>query len=314
MTLPFREEIVNDKGLSVRNFENPNFIGYLSPYGCVVDYSRPLGYGGHDVNPYTEFFQHYFYLRESDRYEYNIHYLDGVYNSCEMEKIEAKEMKEELEKLYVNHYKEHYKRKMERRRKEEKLGSYYSSYDESYDLKEDLVKFFYNCYSSETFEKGFGKDVTVMSEDEFATSDFLKIRNERDRVFPIKNGESYRDYLDRIPVWYHFDTQYEKYKTEIYLNFLKDVLVSYLGYHYVARTPKTIYTSSFNIYETFYNYLLNDFVIYQMPKMVYDPVIKKYEELKFNELFIPESELILKNEIESIRRMVPLERRKEYYR
>lgn len=60
MTLPFEEEIVNDGEYSKYNFEHPCFIGYLNKNGKILDYSLPLGCGGHDDNKLTTYFEYYF--------------------------------------------------------------------------------------------------------------------------------------------------------------------------------------------------------------------------------------------------------------
>lgn len=98
------------------------------------------------------------------------------------------------------------------------------------------------------------------------------------------------------------------------LYYLNDIYVQYLGYHRVERLPKTITTSEFKIYETFYNYFLNDFNVVRIPKMIYSDDEKMYKEYRLNEFLVPESELILKDEIESIKKMVPSNERYKYYR
>ncbi len=91
-------------------------------------------------------------------------------------------------------------------------------------------------------------------------------------------------------------------------------MIQCLGYHSVERVPITIATSSFTIYETFYNYLLQDYTIFQMPKMLFDQKEKKYIQQNPNEFFLQDSELRLKDEIEAIKKLVPLEKRTKYYR
>ena len=80
------------------------------------------------------------------------------------------------------------------------------------------------------------------------------------------------------------------------------IYLIYLSYSFLLTL---ITTSSFKIYETFYNYLLNDFTIYQVPKMIYDGDKKMYVMHKQNEFFIPDNELRLKEEIQSIKKLVP---------
>jgi len=94
-------------------------------------------------------------------------------------------------------------------------------------------------------------------------------------------------------------------------------MVKYLGYHYVARTPRTIYTSCTNIYETFYNYFLNDFNIIGLPKMIYNKKTHQYEKLDFtmfHEVPLSGREYRFREEIISLKRAMPREKRISYYR
>lgn len=155
----------------------------------------------------------------------------------------------------------------------------------------------------------------MMSEDDFHERVFKKLTAKRERLYPRQEGEREINYEYRVPRnLYDFGYVYDSYKTKIMMDKFKDVMVSYLGYHYVARVPRTIYTSEFNIYETFYNYLLNDFKIYQLPKMIYNPAEKRYIENIPNEFLKQKSELRLKEEIQSIKRLVKKEDRYNYYR
>lgn len=97
--------------------------------------------------------------------------------------------------------------------------------------------------------------------------------------------------------------------------FLKDVLVQACNYDSVeSQLYRAITTSKFNIYETFYDYMLHDYRIFQIPKMVYDDNLEKYVFWSQPDWMITERELRLKDEVESIRRMVPLNERGQYCR
>ena len=52
--------------------------------------------------------------------------------------------------------------------------------------------------------------------------------------------------------------------------FISDILVQLFGCHLVTRLDKTILTSEFD-HRYFYNYLLNDFTIRTIDKIIYDP-------------------------------------------
>ena len=109
-----------------------------------------------------------------------------------------------------------------------------------------------------------------------------------------------------------------KKETENYIGrdrFLKDVLVMACNYDSVESTLyRTITTSKFNIYETFYDYILHDYKIYQIPKQVYDEKQGKYVNWSLPDYMISDKELRLKMELESICKTVPLEKRDKYRR
>ena len=95
----------------------------------------------------------------------------------------------------------------------------------------------------------------------------------------------------------------------------KGMLVQSCDYDYVeGNKNKIITTSKFNVYEAFYDYMLMDFDIQQIPKRIYDKHERRYVEYSQSEFLVPESELRLKSEIESIKKYVPRHQRKEFFR
>ena len=96
---------------------------------------------------------------------------------------------------------------------------------------------------------------------------------------------------------------------------LKDVLVMACNYDSIeSALYRTITTSKFNIYETFYDYILHDYKIYQIPKQIYDKKQGKYIHWSLPDYMISDKELRLKMELESICKTVPLEERDKYRR
>ena len=71
-----------------------------------------------------------------------------------------------------------------------------------------------------------------------------------------------------------------------------------------SSMPNTILTSKFNVYDHFYNYLLMDFNVQVIPKRIYDSVTEKFIVYKQNEFLVSDNELILKEEIASIKKLV----------
>lgn len=96
---------------------------------------------------------------------------------------------------------------------------------------------------------------------------------------------------------------------------LKSVLVQACNYDSIeSQRYRTITTSKFNIYETFYDYILHDYQIFQIPKKVYDENLQQYIDYKQSIWFISDKELRLKAELESICKEIPLEERNQYCR
>ena len=109
------------------------------------------------------------------------------------------------------------------------------------------------------------------------------------------------------------DCLYDDYFSSMVLSYLKDTLVQYLGYDSVeVQIPRTITTSCININERFYNYKLMDFRIFQIPKMIYDPVDMTYKTMPI--IYQTEKEEILEKEINSIKKLVRRDERYKYFR
>lgn len=273
MVLPFKKEIVNDLEYTTQNFYRPKFIGYINKYGQVLNYSDPLGIGGHDDNKMTTFFERYFRMPEYNEWDYTIH---GTYH------IDL-----ENEKYMANKQYNFFKTQIES----------IKEYTEEYGLTDsvetrftnDLYYFFLNCYQADTFMDGFGQNCMKLNQKEF-----------KDKY--NKNKSKHAEY------YYHW------YKKNLMLDWYKIVIVQYMHYHLVERCEKGITTSDLRPTETFYNYLLNDFTIHQIPRMIYDTEKKKYVQYNPNPLLIPDSELRLQEEINSIKKLVPIEEREKYYR
>ena len=286
MTLPFHDSTVNDKPYSTDNFNYPNFIGYLNKYGQVLDYSYPFGLGGHDNNRMTLFFKQYFQIQP---------------NSPWLNEKDENDYEERLAAKLVKHFKKVIQENIILLEKDH------------YDLTEaiflkfenDLNIFFYNCYKAGTFRKGFGQEYSILSvsdfEKSFLSGKYHKLFNETEEEF----NNRYKSFLESDYFWY---------KRNLIYDWFKVVVVQFLHYHLIERCEKGITTSDLTPYETFYNYLLNDFTVHQIPRFVYDNSKNKYVICEHNSLIVSDRELRLKDEIQSIRKLVPLNERYKYFR
>lgn len=289
MTLPFEEEVVNDLEYSKYNFEHPQFIGYLNPYGDIIEYSSPLGFGGHDGNKLTNYFEYYFRMPSHDLFEQQFENKNVI--NLEIEKKYCQDGIQYFKKC-IEDYKEY--RYME---------------DPYFKFQKDLDIFFYHCYQSDTFMDGFGKNCMSLNQSEFYEQ-FCK--NNVWYQEGKNDTETEDEYKERMRRNIEYD--YHWYRKRLMLDWYKTVIVQYMHYHLIERCERGITTSNVRPYETFYNYLLNDFTIHQIPCMVYDRNQKKYVEYSQNPFLIPDSELRLKEEIVAIKKLVPRKDRVKYYR
>ena len=139
MILQFNHQIVNDQNYSKENFIWPNFIGYLSPTGKPIEYSNPLGLGGHDCDRTTLFFETYFRMPENEIW---LQQLEGI-NSIDYEH----------EKDLARHYRNFFQN-----RKNDTIEQY-KKYGKSKNSRtifiDDMETFFLNYFQAKTFNDGF---------------------------------------------------------------------------------------------------------------------------------------------------------------
>lgn len=303
MILKFDKDVVNEGKIDCESFKYCHFVGYLNKQGEKINYRMPFGLGGHDNNPTTDLFVKYFYIRDKKIFESEVHVLgyDKLFTGLEYEKYICENHRERLKTLLKSI-------KVDNDWQRKCYNDYVNPYDR---LDQDLIEFFYNCYQNDSFMNGFGKNYYIMNEEEFYHSIYYQNILKK---YPKKEGEDDSRYNRRIPAIYQFDFMYWDYKMKIILDFFKDTLVQYLGYHSIERIPKTITTSEIKVYSTFYNYILNDFTIVRIPKMNYDEDRKMYVEYNQSDLLLPDSELRLRDEIQAIKKLVPIKDRAKYYR
>lgn len=169
-------------------------------------------------------------------------------------------------------------------------------------LKLKLYQYFLQVYKSEnTKMRENGKDVVEL----FKTTGYWP------KVWYSKNSDGCSWYLPERLI----------YTSEL-LEVLKSILVQSCSIDslelapsiYEKKLSKTILTSKFNPYETFYNFYLMDYNIQIVPQKIYNPKTQMFEDYTQNEFLIPDSEIRYKDEIESIKRMILLKDRHKYFR
>lgn len=280
MILKYNHKFENEDKTNYRNF-----IGYITPEGEPLDYSYPLGLGGHDRNYVTDFFLKYFYYDEKEDFG---RCISGEYLTADN---------------YKNAFRIHC---LEELKKE--CSDIVWRFENNYSVSpRDLLKYrlrnvFFNAYQNEDFFKGFGRSLTLVSEDTF--EDIHLKENENNERFQNLTFQEQQEEMQ---------SQYGYYWSRVLLSYFKDTLIQYLGYDSVeTMTSRTIVTSYPNIHERFYNYLLLDFQIIQVARMFWDEKEKMYKPILF--VVETEKEENLKKEIEAIKKLVRRDERLKYFR
>lgn len=183
-----------------------------------------------------------------------------------------------------------------------------SSKDDSnqYDtLKKDLIVFFKNAYQNKDFFKAIDRKVEIINK----------------RAFEKLIGETDPN-----------NDKYENYVKNCLMQQFKDICVMMLGYDSIERftpdgrivkpcdcysdiEPRIITTSHLNINERFYNYLLMDWKIQKINRYLFNGETGLYKKDSFLlSNYQTEKEIILGDEILSIKKIVPREDRRKFFK
>jgi len=320
MVIEYYEEKIKKYEEQVRG----PFIGYISPRGQIIDYSILLGVPGHDNwrNPVTPLF---------------LQFISFVVLGDSLELFKTGASKSEIYKrIYEKNKYDGFNDSVLRGPTTFGVNDY--DYDSFIDLlndaiktirrpkssrsewdwlKYDLMDFFEKCYSKKDFFYSFGRVIKVHREE---------------TVFDM-----YKKYLEDDSA-HEKRGFYDNYCVITLMSYFKDILVQYLGYASIERalpkydlnivnnlyrfsngytlsqTPR-ILTSCTNPNEQFYNWSLMDWEIQRIPRMIWNEKEQRFiQENPIRDYYQTEREAILSREIEAIRRVVPKQYRKEYFR
>lgn len=182
----------------------------------------------------------------------------------------------------------------------------------------ELLLFFKNAYKDKKFFDTIQRKITIENPDVIKKS--LKYIYRNCNLSDRELEELYRDYLKR----------------EL-LSYFKDICIQYLGYDALERftpngaeikipnrneeynfdflaNPRIITSSYPNVNERYYNYLLMDWEVHRIPRYYYNEQTRVYEKSDFNIYYQSGKEKKLEQEIQSIKKLVPLKERKKYFR
>lgn len=324
MSLEFKEEQITEYE---RLREKP-FIGYFSPNGSLINYNILLGGNYHEAwqNPVSWTWLNFVSyiipgtsieeLKKANWYDKDLleeSVTDNQYpgiNEC-------------VKRGYELHYDFNFKTFDEfLKRLDDKINNIEDSWHtfgsiEDYKLFEyHLLLFFKNAYRDKKFFDSIQRKILI--EDPSVVQKRLR--------YEYRNWNS--SDLD-------LNTIYHNHLKRELLSYFKDICVQYLGYDSLERfkpngeeikipyqyqdfdfltNPRVITSSYPNINERYYNYLLMDWVVRRLPRYYYNEKTGLYEKSTFSIFYQSEKEKKLVQKIQSIKKFVPLNERKKYFR
>ena len=326
----------NLKDLCYHNSKKQGRISMVLSYNQkVLEYGKPAPHG-RAINSHVDYLGAYFTpngnLVEIDKlWKYEIFgnngehcfYLNGIFDRF----ITSDSHYGELSNIETNYILEKLQQEIENI-KNSKIKYYEARYSDSTLLTQlsqmeiELCDLFIKCYNSNRLKSATG------------------------HINGADKSRNFYDLSEALGISISFDIEYVKYSQDNYYRdltnklLLKEILVRHLGYHSIeSNWPKTITTSSWNIYEQFYNYLLMDYSVQQVSRFKYDeekgiyierPLTEErcyYEKneqgnvidtksvlINIKDYLTSDSELRLRDEIHAIKRLVPLNERPKYFR
>lgn len=141
--------------------------------------------------------------------------------------------------------------------------------------------------------------------------------NDRNFLIPLLGWQ-----INYASLHFGFDSEFMKEYMKIFIDsegnqynrFASDYVVQLTNFHKVERLPLTITTSSINIYEPFFNYLLMDFSVRQIPAVVFNEEKGDFCYYRPDDFITLGTERELEEEIRLIKKYVPLSERHKYFR
>ena len=319
MALDFKQEEIKNIELKL----GTTFAGFINPRGDLV-YSGPTHYFWNS-SVYNAYLKYISYIvsdvKKDGKYaNYIKEQTPDIYNSMLNPKYDELVFRGYDSYYFGVHttFEEFYRKLLKRietvdyriREKEE------LSFDR---FKLDLLNFFKDAYRDKDYIKATGKVIRIDSQNSLEE----KIKKENNITDQDKS-------MTEILI--------ERAVNKEMLAGFKDICVQYLGYDTVERygpnskeiqvppdeisydenfynSPRIITSSYKDIYERFYNYLLMDWEIYKVPRFIYNKETGIFEkEQDILNAHRAEKEEETKEEIQSIKKMVPPWERKQFFK
>lgn len=109
-----------------------------------------------------------------------------------------------------------------------------------------------------------------------------------------------------------FDGKLEGLKNR---SFIQDFAVQTMDFDKVeSQLKKTITTSKININEAFFNYLIMDFDVINLPKIIYHENENSFIQMKHNDFITTSKEKEFEEEVKLIKKYIPYNERRKYFK
>lgn len=328
MTIEYKEDEILEKE---KNMSGKPLIGYINPYGQILDYSMLVGPYGHENwrNPATWVFTVFvsyiikdFYVSELESWDWDGSkkiIIDNKYDGIDYVVKRGincfYEFNDDSYEKFLQQLNDCLKNERESIKSSLSLGNSLIDQDEFDLLRYDLLKLFEKLYSKNDFFDSLGRYIYAERKETMVQ-----------KYKSLSKGD--------ICFYNHMD-----YLMVQLMSYIKDICVQYLGYDSIERAwplgdknivnnifcasngytfskdPRIIVTSERNVNERFYNWLLMDWTIQQVPKKIWDENNKKFVDENYVLDYVHnDKEKIFGKEIDSIRRLVPKNERYKYFR
>jgi hypothetical protein len=296
------------------------YVGFFSPMGILIDFNTLLGGKHHEEwrNPVSMAFLKYIsYIVDSKDY-----HSEDLIKKYWPEKVEMKQVEGYDNLIYRGYF--------------GGIDGYDSFQDITDTLQKDISKLDSKLFNGNIDEYDrFKLDLLLFFRNAYKDKDFFKIIG---RIIKIGSSEAIYNKVKNQYAPEYFKENERQLITEetigALMSYFKDICIMYLGYdsletfkpngkpiivdrsnsHYFLDNPRVITSSYFNIYERFFNYLIMDWDIHRVPRYVLDPkdgIYKKQSDLfEFHE---GSRENEYKEEVEKIKKLVPIKDRYKYF-
>ncbi len=331
MTLEYKENYI----IKRENWNNGPLIGYINPSGKIIDFSVLIGEYGHDNwrNPVTPVFLKYIsYIIRGKNIEdlkkypnnnwYELNKYDGIEDVVKRG-YDSYNLNNESYDIFLKRLTEEFTEKDNYIRSLISKWNYPIDKINKYEFfQRDILNLYLKLYSKRDFFDSLGRKIYV--------DNMSSVCEKYKWLF---NADNFNNSFKELE-FYEND-----YLIVELMQYFKDICVQYLGYDSIERAwpigdlnivnnvhwrsngytfskdPRIIVTSERNVNERFYNWLLMEWTIQQIPKKIWDEKNKKFVDENYIFDYVhSDNEEILGKEIESIKRLVKKEDRYKYFR